>query len=99
MSNCSLSMYIYINMCIYVLYIICTCILYVHIHIFMQTYTNIHTHIYIGFPSVSAVKNLPAMQETRERKACIPTSVFLPGESPWTEEAVGLQFMGSQSWA
>ena len=63
------------------MYIICT---YTHI---LQTYTNIHTHIYIGFPSVSAVKNLPAMQETRERKACIPTSVFLPGESPWTEEA------------
>ena len=26
----------------------------------------------------------------------IPTPVFLPGESPWTEEAGGLQSMGSQ---
>ena len=26
-----------------------------------------------------------------------PTPVFLPGESPWTEEPGGLQFMGSQS--
>ena len=25
-----------------------------------------------------------------------PTPVFLPGESPWTEEPGGLQFMGSQ---
>ena len=25
-------------------------------------------------------------------------SVFLPGESPWTEEPSGLQSMGSQSW-
>ena len=26
-----------------------------------------------------------------------PTSVFLPGESPWTEETGGLQSIGSQS--
>ena len=26
-----------------------------------------------------------------------PTPVFLPGESPWTEETGGLQSMGSQS--
>ena len=25
-----------------------------------------------------------------------PTPVFLPGESPWTEEPGGLQFTGSQ---
>ena len=36
----------------------------------------------MGFPSVSAIKNLPAMQETQERKAWKPTPVFLPGESP-----------------
>ena len=41
------------------------------------------------------VKNLPATQETwvqtlgREE----PTPVFLPGESPWTEEPGGLQPM------
>ena len=28
-----------------------------------------------------------------------PTPVFLPGESPWTEELGGLQSMGSQSQA
>ena len=27
-----------------------------------------------------------------------PTPVFLPGESPWTEEPGGPQSMGSQSW-
>ena len=31
------------------------------------------------------------------RRAWQPTSVFLPGESPWTEEPGGLQPMGSQS--
>ena len=31
------------------------------------------------------------------RSAWQPTSVFLPGESPWTEEPGGLQSMGSQS--
>jgi len=30
------------------------------------------------------------------RTAWQPTSVFLPGESPWTEEPSGLQSMGSQ---
>ena len=30
------------------------------------------------------------------RRAWQPTPVLLPGESPWTEETVGLQSMGSQ---
>ena len=37
------------------------------------------------------------------RRAWQPTPVFLPGESPWTEEPGGLQSMGSQrvghNWA
>ena len=51
------------------------------------------------------VKNLPAMQETLVR--CLsqedpleeewqPIPVFLPGESPWTEEPGRLQSMGLQ---
>ena len=51
------------------------------------------------------VKNPPAMQETWVqslgwedpwRWAEQPTPVFLPRESPWTEEPGGLQSMGSQ---
>ena len=51
------------------------------------------------------VKNPPAMQETwvrslgweeRWRRAWQPTPVFLPAESPWTEEPGGLQTMGLQ---
>ena len=51
------------------------------------------------------VKNPPATQETWVqspgwedpwRRAWQPTPVFLPGESPWTEETGGLQSMGSQ---
>ena len=47
------------------------------------------------------VKNLPAMQETWAgknawRRDWLPTPVFLPGESRWTEEPGGLQPMGSQ---
>ena len=47
------------------------------------------------------VKNPPVMQETWVRKipwsrAWQPTPVFLPGESPWTEEPGGLQSMGLQ---
>ena len=52
------------------------------------------------------VKNLPAMWETPQfdswvrkipwRRAWQPTPVFLPGESPWTEESGRLKSMGSQ---
>ena len=51
------------------------------------------------------VKNPPAMQrpgfdpwvgKIPWRRAWQPTPVFLPRESPWTEEPGGLQFMGSQ---
>ena len=53
------------------------------------------------------VKNLPAMQETQKRcgfdpwvrkipwrRAWQPTPVFLPRESPWTEEPGRLQYVG-----
>ena len=45
------------------------------------------------------VENPPAMQETWVgkapwRRAWQPTPVFLPGESPWTEEPGGLLSMG-----
>ena len=54
------------------------------------------------------VKNLPARAGDVRAKGSIPrsedrleegmaaTPVFLPGESPWTEEPGGLQFIGSQ---
>ena len=51
------------------------------------------------------VKNLPAVQETWVqswvgkipwKRAWHPTPVFLPGESPWTEEPGRLQSVGSQ---
>ena len=57
------------------------------------------------------VKNPPGMQETSvqsldwkdRRRAWQPSLVFLPGESPWTEESGGLWSMGSQrvrhNWA
>ena len=32
------------------------------------------------------------------RRAWQHTPIFLPGESPWTEEPGGLQSMGWQSW-
>jgi len=44
-------------------------------------------------------KNLPAMWENwvwkiPRRSAWQPTAIFLPAESPWTEEPSGLQSMG-----
>ena len=58
---------------------------------------------------VFLVKNLPTSVGHKESKfdplvgkipwkrAWQPTPVFLPGESPWTEEPGGLQFIGLQS--
>ena len=54
---------------------------------------------------VQTVKNLPAMWETSVwslgwedplEEGMLPSLVFLPGESPWTEEPGGLQSTGSQ---
>ena len=51
------------------------------------------------------IKNLPTMCDTWVwswvgkilwRRIWYPTPIFLPGESPWTEEPGGLQSMGSQ---
>ena len=46
------------------------------------------------------VKNSPTMWETLVQdplqEEMQPTPVFLPGESPWTEEPGGLQSIGLQ---
>ena len=52
-------------------------------------------------PATQMVKNPPATQETWVEKIpwrteWQPTPIFLPGESPWTEEPDRLQSMGSQ---
>ena len=40
---------------------------------------------------------IPGLGKIPWRRAWQPTPVFLPGESPWTEEPGGLQSMGPQS--
>ena len=59
----------------------------------------------MGFPGGSAVKNLPAMQETRVRslsqedpleKGMATHSSILAWRIPWTKEPGGLQSIGSQ---
>ena len=39
----------------------------------------------------------PWIEKIPWRRAWQPTSVFLPGESPWTEEPGELQYIGLQS--
>ena len=69
-----------------------------------QVYGNI-VIIYVAFLAPQLIKNLLAMRETWVQslgsedpleEGMEPASVFLPGESLWTEEPGGLQFMGSQ---
>ena len=59
----------------------------------------------VGFPSDSAVKNLPVIQETQVpslvgedplEKRMVTHSSILACRIPWTEESGGLQFMGSK---
>ena len=72
----------------------------------MNTYIrciyNVYTHSR-GFPIDSVVKNPPAVQETwvrswvgkiSWRRPWQPTPRFFPAESPWTEEAGGIQVHG-----
>ena len=58
--------------------------------------------VHVGFPGGSDGKESgipgfnPWVGKTPWRRAWQPTPVFLPGESPWTEEPGGLQSMGSR---
>ena len=74
-------------------------------YMYIYTYMCVCIYIYMGFPSGSAVKNPPAMQEmqvrslgwedTLEESKTTDSSIFA-WRIPWTEEAGGLQFIGSQ---
>ena len=58
----------------------------------MDTHTHTkHTHTQWGRPGLD-----PWVGKIPWRKAWQPIPVFLPGESPGTEEPGGLQSMGSQ---
>ena len=74
----------------------------------LSNFTFTFTCMYLGFPGGASGKE-PACQcrghrrcrfnpwdgKMPWRRACQPTQV-LPGESPWTEELGGLQFIGLQ---
>ena len=82
-----------------------------HTHMHMDMYTHTHTMeyysaikknslmLFAGFPGGSDDKESaynaggPGLIPGSEKS---PGEVFLPGESPWTEERGGLQSMGSQ---
>ena len=54
-------------------------------------------HLNIKFINIcTSEKYLPVINSIFWRRAWQPTLVFVPGESPWTEEPDGLQSMGSQ---
>ena len=63
------------------------------------------TPVFLGFPGGSDSKESahckrpgfdPWVGKIPWRRVWQPTPVFLPGESPWTEEPGGLQSMGLQ---
>ena len=47
----------------------------------------------MNYKSRTDIYTLPRVKSLEEGME--PTPVFLPGESPWTEEPGGLQFVGS----
>ena len=61
---------------------------------------SLNTPIFLGFPGSSYGKESACsagdVGRIPWRRAWPPTSVLLPGESPWTEEPGGLRSMGSQ---
>ena len=64
------------------------------------------TTVFLGFPDASAGKEsacnaedlglIPELGKFPWRRPWLPTPVFLPGKSPWTEKPGGLQPTGSQ---
>ena len=82
--------------------------MHIDIHIYAQTWINRAIYkMYVGFPSGSALKNSPAMQETWEmwvqslspedplEEEMATHSSILAWRIPWTEKPGGLQFMRS----
>ena len=68
-------------------------------------FSDLLTSILLGFPGGSEVKNLPEMQKTQVlslgwedplEEGMATHSSILAWRIPWTEEAGGLQSMGSQ---
>ena len=69
----------------------------------LSLYLIIFIYLIGAYLVAQLVKNLSAVQETpvqflsqEDPLEEEPTPVFLPGESPWTEEPGWLQSMGSQ---
>ena len=95
---------------VYLCVCILTCVyIYTHTHVYIHTHTHTHTHTH-GLPLgaslvVQMVKNLPTMQDPQfwslgwidplEMEMATHSSI-LAWKTPWTEEPVGLQSMGSQ---
>ena len=73
--------------------------------IFLWKRDRLLTPVFMDFPSGSDGKEsacsagdlglIPGLGRVPSRWAWQPTSGFLPGESPWTEEPAGLQSIGS----
>ena len=65
-----------------------------------HTYTHTYIYVYMGFPGDSDVKEFACnarkpgfdswVGKVPWRTSWQPTPVFLPGESPWTEDPGGL---------
>ena len=57
----------------------------------------VETHSPAGKEFACSAGDPSSIPELEWRRSWQPTPAFLPGESPWTEEAGGLQSVGSQS--
>ena len=85
--------YMYINIYTFKYKYIYTCILYTCMYILYIYGKESMVWIYLqyGRPGFN-----PWVGKIPWKRACQPTSAFLPGESPWKEEPGGLQSMRSQ---
>jgi len=95
MYSCSLFLCTFVCVCV------CVCVCFV-----VSFYKwNTQAQYVLGFPTGSAVRNppahvgdlalIPGLGKFPGQEMATPTSI-LAWENPWTEEPVGLQFMGSQ---
>ena len=60
------------------------------------TFTFSGSHSKESTSNVGDLGSIPGLGRSPRERNDYPSPVFLPGESPWTEEPGGLQSMGSQ---
>ena len=90
--------YIFVCVCVYIYVCVCVCDIYIYItYIFLYIYRQMGLPWCLRWDRISLQCRKPGFHpwvgKIPYMRAWQPTPIFLPGESPWTEEPGRLQSM------